>query len=125
MNCVSLTFRQTIRLQTESSTSFVQLSLPEISGYATNKNDCGALDKSFLYGLLVFAFHIVEEIVKRLIQGQDIAGAFHRLDDLLARSIVIFCTLIPFFAFRELARVLGPEKLRALFFISGAALKSK
>ena len=36
--------RQTIRLQTESSTSFVQLSLPEISGYATNKNDCGALE---------------------------------------------------------------------------------
>jgi hypothetical protein len=76
--------------------------------------------KSFLYGLLVFACHIVEEIVKRLIHGQDILGAFHdiRLDDLLARSIVIVCTFIPFFAFRELARVWGPEKLRSLFFAS-------
>jgi hypothetical protein len=74
--------------------------------------------KSFLYGLLVFAFHIVEELVKCLIRGQDIVGAFHdiRLDDFLARSFVIVCTFIPFFAFRELARVLGPEKLRSLFF---------
>jgi hypothetical protein len=81
--------------------------------------------KSFLYGLLIFAFHIVEEIVKRLIHGQDIVGAFQdiRLDDLLARSIVIFCTFIPFFAFRELGRVLGPEKLRALFFESRAPAK--
>jgi hypothetical protein len=76
--------------------------------------------KSFVYGLLVFAFHIVEEMVKRLIHGQGIVGAFQdiRLDDLLTRSMVIFCTFIPFFAFRELARVLGPEKLRSLFFAS-------
>ena len=74
--------------------------------------------KAFLYGLLVFAFHIVEEMVKQLIHHKDIAGAFHeiRLDDLLARSIVIFCTFIPFFAFRELGRLIGPDKLRALYF---------
>jgi len=81
-----------------------------------------AVYKAFLYGLLVFAFHIVEEIVKRLIHGKDIAGAFReiRLDDLLARSVVIFCTFIPFFGFRELERVLGKGKFRALVFGTGA-----
>jgi hypothetical protein len=82
-----------------------------------------AVYKAFVYGLLVFAFHIVEEIVKRLIHGKDIAGAFHeiRLDDLLARSVVIFLTFIPFFAFRELGRVLGQDKFRALVFGTGTA----
>jgi hypothetical protein len=52
-----------------------------------------AIYKALVYGLLVFAFHIGEEIVKRLIHGKGIAGAFHeiRLDDLLARSVLV-CT---------------------------------
>jgi hypothetical protein len=72
--------------------------------------------KAFLFGLLVFAFHILEEMIKRVVHGQDIAGAFHeiRLDDLLARSVIIFCTFIPLFAFRELRRVVGQEKFRAM-----------
>jgi hypothetical protein len=79
--------------------------------------------KASVYGLLVFAFHIVEEIVKRLIHGKDIAGVFHemRLQDLLARSVIIFLTFIPFFGFRELGRILGKDKFRALVFGTGAA----
>jgi hypothetical protein len=82
--------------------------------------------KAFIYGLLVFAFHLVEEVVKRLAHGKDIVGAFHdvRLDELLARAVIIFGTFIPFFAFRELGRALGPEKFRGLFFRTGTALKS-
>jgi hypothetical protein len=74
--------------------------------------------KAFLFGWLVLAFHILEEMIKQLVHGKDIAGAFHeiRLDDLLARSVVIFCTFIPLFAFRELGRVLGQDKFRTLFF---------
>jgi hypothetical protein len=79
--------------------------------------------KAFLFGLLVFAIHILEELIKRLVHGKDIVGALHevRLDDLLARSLVIFCAFIPFFAFRELGRVLGQDKLRALFLQERAA----
>jgi hypothetical protein len=71
--------------------------------------------KAFVYGLLVFGFHMVEEAVKRLIHGKDIAGAFRgvRIDDLLGRSVIIFLAFIPFSAFRELERVIGQEKLRA------------
>ena len=35
-------------------------------------------------------------------------------DELLARSIVVFCVFIPFFAFRELRRVLGESRFHAL-----------
>jgi hypothetical protein len=77
-----------------------------------------AVFKAFVFGLLVFGFHIVEKVIERLLHGKTMAGALHdtRIDDLLARSVVIFCTFIPLFAFRELRRVLGPDKFRDLFF---------
>jgi hypothetical protein len=38
-----------------------------------------------------------------------------------ARSVIIFCTFIPFFAFREWGGFLGQDKFRALFLQEGAA----
>ena len=83
--------------------------------------------KAFLFSLLVLAFHIVEETIQRFVHGKDIAGAFReiRLDELFARSILVFCTFIPLFAFRELGRVLGQDKFRTLFFrTQGAKIQS-
>jgi hypothetical protein len=81
------------------------------------------LYKSFLFGLLIFAFHILEEFIKRLVHGKPAGTVWHELNinDMIARSIIIFCAFIPLFAFRELGRVMGEEKLHALFFKSGAA----
>jgi hypothetical protein len=80
-----------------------------------------AVNKAFLYTLLVFAFHIVEETVKQLLHRQNIAGAFQgmRIDELASRSLVVFCTFIPFFGFRELRRVLGESTFRTLLFRTG------
>jgi len=77
-----------------------------------------AIWKAFVFGLLVFAFHIIEEIVKRLIHGAEIAKASShlRLDQMAGRSIVVFCTFIPLFAFRELRRVMGDDEFRKLMF---------
>ena len=85
-----------------------------------------ALNKAFRFTLLVFAFHIVEEEIKRLFHGETMASAWHamRFDDLLCRSVVVFCTFIPLFAFMELRRVLGEESFRTLFFRTGAMSKS-
>jgi hypothetical protein len=84
-----------------------------------------AIWKAFVFGLLVFAFHILEEMIKHLVDGKDLAGAFHniRMDDLLARTVIIFCTFIPLFAFRELRRVMGQDNFRTLFFHSTSAPK--
>jgi len=82
--------------------------------------------KAFLFSLLVFAFHIVEEVIKRLWHGETFATASHRIriNELLARTLVIFCTFLPLFAFRELRRVLGEDKFRSLFFRTEATPKT-
>jgi hypothetical protein len=80
-----------------------------------------ALYKAILFSALVFAFHVLEEVIKVLWHGETFATALHkvRLDELLARSVVIFCTFLPLFAFRELQRVMGEDKFRDLFFRTG------
>jgi hypothetical protein len=85
-----------------------------------------AAHKAFLFSLLVFAFHIVEEIIKRRWHGENFATAYHGIDinALLARTVVIFCTFLPLFAFRELRRVLGEDKFRSLFFRAEASPKA-
>ena len=81
------------------------------------------LYKSFLFGLLIFAFHILEEFIKRVIHGKPFGTVWHELDfnEVIAKSIIIFCAFIPLFAFLELGRVLGGEKLHGLFFKPEAA----
>jgi hypothetical protein len=77
-----------------------------------------AFHKAFLFSLLVFGFHIVEEAVKRLWHGVAIAGVFHdlRIEDVLARTLIIFCTFVPLFGFLELRRVLGEETFDDMLF---------
>ena len=74
--------------------------------------------KAFTYSLLVLVFHFVEEAIKRLIHGENVAGAFRGvpIDHVLSALLVVFCTFIPFFGFRELSRVLGEDKFRDLVF---------
>ncbi|MGB2626545.1 MAG: hypothetical protein WAK20_07130 [Candidatus Acidiferrum sp.] len=81
-----------------------------------------ALYKAIYFSILVFAFHVVEELVKRMIHGEGIVGGFQhlRFDDIAARTLVIFCAFLPLFAFRELRRVIGDDKFRELFFKAGA-----
>ncbi len=69
------------------------------------------------------SFHIIEELIKHRVHGKDLVGAFHniRIDDLLARSVIIFCTFVPLFAFRDLRRVMGQDNFRTLFFHSKPA----
>lgn len=74
--------------------------------------------KAFLFGLLAFGFHVVEEGIKHSVHGRAFSEVFRDLQAkvLLARSIVVFCTFIPLIAFRALRRVLGEDEFNALFF---------
>lgn len=80
--------------------------------------------KSILFVVLVFVFHLVEELIKRLMHSGHFAGALAqvRVDDLLGRGIIVFCTFLPLFAFRELRRVLGERQFIDLFFRSGTRI---
>jgi hypothetical protein len=77
-----------------------------------------AIWKSFIYGLLVFAFHIVEEVIKRMIHGADVEKASReiRFEELGARAVVVFCTFFPLFVFLELRRVMGEDAFGSLLF---------
>src|SRR5258706_12371925 len=85
-----------------------------------------ALYKAFLFTLFVLAFHFVEEMVKQLLHGGNVATAFRetRMDELLARTVIIFSVFIPLFAFRELRRGMGEDKFRELFFRMGATART-
>ena len=74
--------------------------------------DLGIYKLPFLFSLLVFAFHIVEEMIKRLMHGKVSLVRSTRFVSMTCfpSSIIVFCTFIPLFAFRELGRVLGQDK---------------
>jgi len=79
------------------------------------------LYKAVVFTFLVVVFHLVEHAIKGLWQGNTLTGSLAAFLDrgrheLLAGSLVIFVPLIPFFAVKELGRVLGEDKIRALFF---------
>jgi hypothetical protein len=71
-----------------------------------------AVVKAFQFSVLMAVFHVVEEVIKHLLHGHSAASAVReltggRLTEIFVRNLVVFCALVPFFAFRELRRVLG------------------
>ena len=83
-----------------------------------------AVLKAFEFAILMAVFHVIEEVIKHLVDGHSLSNALHeltgvRLTEILARNLVFFCALVSFFAGRELRRVMGEEKFSALFFRTG------
>ena len=78
------------------------------------------LYQTFVFTLWVALFSLVEKTVRGLLHGNGVmAGVEEMMNkgpyELLSWCIVAFVMFVPFFGFRELGRVLGKEKLRALF----------
>src|SRR5688500_3295821 len=70
------------------------------------------LYKTFLFTVCVAVFDIAEHLVRGLISGLGAMGAVDEVMtrfnyEWLSRALVIFFAFIPFFAVRELRRVLG------------------
>jgi hypothetical protein len=77
--------------------------------------------KAFTFSLWVAAFGVLEHIVDGLVRGEGLTGGVQALArqgkyELLAKSLVMFFAFLPFFAFREIERVMGEGTLRTLFF---------
>jgi hypothetical protein len=76
---------------------------------------------SFTFTIWVVIFSLLEHIIMALLHHKGVAGGLKEFmgggeDELLARCMVVFFSFIPFFAFRQLTRVLGEGKLWNLFF---------
>jgi hypothetical protein len=85
------------------------------------------LYKCLVFAVLLTSFHIVERIIVGAIGGKtlseglaDIGG--RTLVSIVSISTLAFVMLIPFFAFRELGRLIGEKELRSLFLGRGAKL---
>jgi len=78
--------------------------------------------KALLFFGFILVFRVVEYAIKGLLHGDGLAAAFFEffaqkgLDEVLANGLVVLVALIPFFAVKELGRVLGRERIAALFF---------
>ena len=78
--------------------------------------------KALLFSLLAAVFHVIEEAIKALLHHKKLAEAFDAVltptgrYELLGRALVVFCVFVPFFALREIRRVLPPGQLYDLFF---------
>jgi hypothetical protein len=83
-----------------------------------------AVVKAVLFGLLVGAFTVVEHVVEGLVHHRDaraIVASFVEkgFDEMAARTVMMIAAFVPFFAFWEVRRVLGPERFYTLFFTRG------
>jgi hypothetical protein len=79
------------------------------------------LYRCFVFTLLLITFHIVESVVVGVWRGYTIANSFPPVlgwnpKGLLVVGIMCFVVLLPFFGFREIARVMGRKEMWSLFF---------
>ena len=79
---------------------------------------------SFLFTVWVALFATVESALRGLIHGKGLSAAFDHLlsegwNEFYAKCLVVFVAFIPFFAFKELSRVLGKGKIWEWFFRKG------
>ena len=77
--------------------------------------------KSMIFGVFVGLFSVIEHVIEGLVHHETWDAIAHHLfnagrDEILAKTLMMMVTFIPFFAFCETDRVLGEGKLFALFF---------
>ena len=79
------------------------------------------LHKSLVFSFVLISFHLVESVAVGMWHGNTVAESVPPLfgwnpKGLLAVGFTCFVLLLPFFGFREIARVLGRDKMRAMLF---------
>jgi hypothetical protein len=79
------------------------------------------LYKTVVFTLFVAVFTVLEHMLKGVWKGTGLMGGFAEFlgkghHEILANSIIVFISFLPFFGIKELGRVLGQDKIQALFF---------
>jgi hypothetical protein len=79
------------------------------------------LFKSAIFAVILFCFHVIEETAIGMLHGKSFSHSVPNiggdtLQGILMIEIITFVMLIPFFAFMELERTIGPEELSRLLF---------
>ena len=79
------------------------------------------LYKSLVFSMFVALFTIAEATVRGYLHGKGLSGWLIEVQgrgkfEFLAHVLTVFFMFIPFFAFKELAKILGKGKIGRLFF---------
>jgi hypothetical protein len=79
------------------------------------------LYQSIEFAILFICFHIAEHLAVGWWEGKTIAASFPEigggsLKGIASVGVILFVTLIPFFAFKEVGRIVGGRELQALMF---------
>lgn len=79
-----------------------------------------AIYKSIVFALLVMLFGVVERLVVGWVHEQGVFAGLRELGELGpyeigARALMLTVALAPFFAFAEIGRALGKDRLQVLF----------
>jgi len=82
------------------------------------------LYKCFVFTLFIIGFHILERVIVGVWSGRTIAQSFPTIGGgsvpgILSLGLTLFVALIPFFAFREISRVIGRGELWSLLLSRG------
>jgi hypothetical protein len=83
------------------------------------------LYKTVVFSIFVAAFKAVEFGIKGLWQGEGFTGGLAEFHEkgwelVLANSLIVVVAFLPYFAVRELGRVMGGKTIRDLFFLKRA-----
>ena len=87
------------------------------------------LYKCFVFTLFIIGFHILERLIVGVWGGRTIAQSFPSIGGgsvtgIVALGATLFVALIPFFAFREISRVIGRGELWSLLLSRGTRVYS-
>jgi hypothetical protein len=82
------------------------------------------LYRCFIFTLFIIGFHILERVIVGVWSGRTIAQSFPTIgggsvNGILSLGATLFVALIPFFAFREISRVIGRRELWSLLLSRG------
>lgn len=77
------------------------------------------LIEALMLSVLFIVFHVIERIVIGLIGGETVAASVPSIGGggligILCVSLILFVSLIPYFAFRRVSRELGPHRMREM-----------
>ena len=89
-----------------------------------------SLYKTAVFCLFCAAFTLAEHTVVGLWKGEGLAAGLYEMaekggHEVLANTLMLFVSLFPFFAFRELGRVAGRDRLKDVFFMRRPDLESR
>jgi hypothetical protein len=80
------------------------------------------LFRSALFAIILVCFDLIEEVVVGTLRSKTISESIDAigggtLEGILSIGVIMFVVLIPFFAFREMTKVVGSREMRELLFV--------